>query len=205
LAWEIHVKKLILIGNFCLFFLLVASSWGQQIDAAFGASGMTAPSAASASGNYAPQTLGSGTFLGFSGDFLLKHRIGISGEVSWRASQNVYFGFDPYRPIFYNFNGIWVPRLNRKIEGELVAGIGAESIRIYQPFVNCSFTGCTNYVSNSHFMGAFGGGVRFYVTDTIFVRPEARLYLIHNNFDFSSGRATRFGLSIGFSLRPQEY
>ena len=49
-------------------------------------------------------------------------------------------------------------------------------------------------------MGAFGGGVRVYVTDHIFIRPEVRLYLIHNNFQFSSGHATRAGVSIGYSF-----
>ena len=34
-----------------------------------------------------------------------------------------------------------------------------------------------------------------------FVRPEARLYLVNNNVDFSSPRVTRYGLSIGYTFK----
>ncbi len=49
-------------------------------------------------------------------------------------------------------------------------------------------------------MGDFGGGIRFYVWHSVFVRPEARLYLINNNVEFSSGYALRYGISIGYSF-----
>jgi hypothetical protein len=88
------------------------------------------------------------------------------------------------------------------VGAEIVGGIGAESLRFYQPYFNCNFVTCTNYVSSNHFLGDFGGGLKFYVHGGFFVRPEARLYFIHNNAEFSSGKAVRYGVSIGYTFRP---
>jgi len=185
-----------------MWFMIPAIAEAQQLDAAFGLNALTAPSASSASGNYSPQTLSGGAYPSFSGDFLFKGRFGVNGEVAWRASQNLYAGVQPYRPIFYDFNGIWVPEFGKLAAAELMAGVGVESLRAYQPFYSCGFTGCTNYVSTNHFMGHFGGGLRLYLHGHFFVRPEAHLYLVRNNVEFSSGRATRFGISIGYTFSP---
>ena len=198
-------RKQTLIASLCAFFLIAAAARGQQVDAAFGLSTVSAPSAASASANYSAQSLTGGAYPSFSGDFLIKKQFGVNGEISWRASQAFYQGFYPFRPIFYDFNGIWIPQLGKHFAGELMAGIGAESARFYQPFIICGFNGCTNYVSSNHSLGHFGGGIRAYLFGNFFVRPEAHLYLIRNNFEFSSARATRFGVSIGYTFRPQQY
>ncbi len=60
------------------------------------------------------------------------------------------------------------------------------------------------FVSSNHFLGQFGAAIRLYVTPKIFIRPEAHLYEVHNNIEFSGSRATRFGFSIGYSFKNQE-
>lgn len=172
----------------------------QQVDAAFGVGTVLAPSASSATGNYSSQSLRGGAYPVISGDFLLHKNFGIMGEISWRASQNLYQGSSPYRPLFWDFNGIYVPKVGKNAAVELSAGIGAESIRFYQPFYYCTFYSCTNYTSSNHFMGHFGAGLRYYVRGGLFVRPEVNLYLIRNNFEFSSFYATRVGASIGYTF-----
>jgi len=176
----------------------------QQIDVGFGVNALTSPSASSATGNYSPQMMGGGAYPSFSGDILFKHQLGIQGEVAWRARQNIGFGFQPYRPILYDFNGIWAPRLGKRAAAEVMGGFGGESIRFYTPFVNCSFSGCTDYVSSQHLLGHVGGGLKFYVTHSIFVRPEVHAYFIRNNYEFSSPRAFREGVSIGYTFRPED-
>jgi hypothetical protein len=198
------LKKLKLFAaGLAILFLSTAAS-AQQIDLAFGVNALTSPSGSSATGNYSPQMLGGGASPSFSGDFLFKHQFGVQGEVAWRASQNVGFGFQPFRPILYDINGIWAPRFGKRAGAELMAGFGGESIRFYTPYVNCSFTGCTDYVSSQHLLGHVGGGLKFYVTRTIFVRPEVHAYFIRNNFEFSSPRAFREGVSIGYTFRPED-
>ncbi len=175
----------------------------QQFDIAFGVRTVTAPSASSAPASFTPQSIGGGAYPTFSADYLFFKHLGIGGEVSWRASRNVYLGFQPYRPIFYDIGAVYAPPLGKHAAAELTAGIGAQSVRFYQPFFTCGFTGCTNFTSSNHFMGAFGGGLKIYVYGGVFIRPEARLYLVHNNFEFSGSRATNFGLSIGYTSRSE--
>jgi hypothetical protein len=196
---EKNLKKLSLIATFFVFCLFGRLAHGQQIDAAFGFGTLTSAAGKTSGGLFFP-TIGGGGYPSFSADFLLTHRLGVEGEVYWRASQNLYGGSQPYRPIFYAFNAIWAPRLAKPLTAELMAGIGGESLRFYTPFVNCGTLGCTNYVSSNHFMGDFGGGIRAYFWHNAFIRPEVRLYLIHNNVAFSSGYATRYSVSLGYSF-----
>jgi hypothetical protein len=183
-------------------FMIITTARAQQFDAAFGVGTVTAPSASSASGNHLPVSQTGGAYPAFSADLLLKGRFGVAGELAWRASRNLYAGFQPYRPLLYDFNGIYVPKFGKHAAAELMAGIGWESLRFYQPIVTCGFLGCTDFVSSNHFMGHFGGGLRYYFHGNFFVRPEAHLYLIRNNNEFSSPRATRFGVSLGYTFAP---
>ncbi len=196
------MKKLALFAGVCILVCLTAASQAQQFDVAFGVSTVSSSSATVNSSGIAVPDAGGGAFPGFSGDFLFFHGFGVGGEVNWRASQNLYGGFQPFRPILYDFNGVFAPKIGR-IQPEVQAGIGAESVRFYQPYFNCGFTGCTNYTTDSHFMGHVGGGLRFYVWHHVFVRPEAHVYLVHNNVEFSSGHLYRYGASIGYSFGAQ--
>jgi len=49
-------------------------------------------------------------------------------------------------------------------------------------------------------MGHLGAGVRLYVWNRVFVRPEAHFYFTHNNFEFNSSHSERYGVSIGYSF-----
>ena len=195
-----NLKKLSLIAVVFVICFFQTIAHGQQIDAAFGFGTITSGAGKTSNGLFFP-TMGGGGYPSFSADFLLTHRLGIEGEVAWRASQNLYGGYQPYRPILYAFNAIWAPKLAKPITAELLAGIGGENLRFYTPYLSCSYvTGCTNYVSSNHFMGDFGGGIRAYFWRNAFIRPEVRLYLINNNVEFSSSYATRYSVSLGYSF-----
>ncbi|HEX6881620.1 MAG TPA: outer membrane beta-barrel protein [Terriglobales bacterium] len=184
--------------------LMASAASAQQLDFAFGVGTLTSPSASSASGSYSPQKLGGGGFPSFSGDILFKHQLGVQAEVAWRGHPNIGYGFQPYRPILYDFNAIYAPRFGSRAGAEIMAGFGGESVRFYTPYVNCSFTGCTDYVSSNHLLVHVGGGLKFYVTHSIFVRPEVHAYYIRNNYEFSSPRVFREGVSIGYTFRPED-
>ena len=196
------MRKLSLMVVLVLPFLMHSTIRAQEFDAAFGVGTLTAPSASNASGNHAPVSESGGAYPVFSADLLLKRQFGVSGELAWRASRNLYAGFQPYRPLLYDFNGIYAPKLGKHAGAELMAGIGWESLRFYQPFLTCGAITCTNFVSSNHFMGHFGGSFRYYVHGHFFVRPEAHLYLVRNNVEFSSPMATRFGVSLGYTFAP---
>jgi hypothetical protein len=174
--------------------------FGQKGDVAIGFGTIESPSSDSATGNYFPQTQAGGLYPSFSVDFMLRHNFGVSGDISWRASRNLFLGSEPDRQIFYDINGIRAPRLGKHLGAELAAGIGAESIRFYSGQYTCNFVSCTDYTSSNHFLGHFGGGLKIYVHGNFFVRPEVNFYLIHNNNEFSAGYATRVGAALGYSF-----
>jgi len=205
------LKRLTVVFGVSVLFLITAAAYGQQIDFAIGAGTVSAPSSnSSVIFQQFKQTLGGGNFLTISGDALIHKSLGIQGEVSWRTSKTFYGGPASgleYRPLFWDFNGIYAPRFNKFLGAEVMAGIGAMSARFYTGQGSCSyFGGCTNYQSINHFMGDFGGGIRLYPVGNFFVRPEARLYLIHGADDlFSSGHAVRYGISIGYSFGGRSF
>ncbi len=183
----------------CLACMMAMPVDAQQVDVAFGG-GSTASPAAGTSGFFLPADRG-GAYLGFSGDVLIKGNLGVQAEINWRASQTLYEGQIPYRPVFWDFNGIYAPRFNKYVGAEVLAGIGAESVRFYQGTYYCDFYGnCSNYISSTHFMGDLGGGVKLYPYGNFFVRPEMRLYLVHNNVEFNSGYVVRYGVSVGYTF-----
>jgi len=193
------LKKITLLAISIVFCLIGASAFGQQLDVGFGVSGLSSGSPTTSNGLFFPSDRG-GLYPGFSADFMVHHRLGIEGELSWRASQNLYGGYQPYRPVFYAFNAIWAPQLTKSITAEVLGGIGGEDIRFYG-YENCTaFGGCTTYTSSTHFMGDFGGGIRAYIWHSAFLRPEVRLYLINNNVEFSSSRVVRYGVTLGYSF-----
>jgi hypothetical protein len=199
--WRVTLKKLSFLAVvFALVFMFGSAAQAQQFDLSFGVSGLVAPSSTATL-----QTIGGGAYPTFGLDFLFYHNLGVGFNAAFRAKQNLYQGFQPFRPFFYDVDLVYAPPLGKRAQLELSAGIGAESVRFYTPFLTCgTFTGCTNFVSSNHFLGQFGGAMRFYVTNKIFIRPEAHVYVVRNNFEFSGAQATRFGLSIGYSFKNQE-
>ena len=203
IEWRSLLKKLTLLLAFCVLVVTVRAAHAQQLDAAIGFGTMTATSGPVdlAGGNIVSQR--GGLFPSISGDVLFAdhHQLGVQGEVSWRASQNLYADTLPFRPILFDFNGIYAPRLGKKAQAEVMAGFGGEDLRFYDQ-INCTFVGCTNYVSSTHLVGHVGAGIRLYVWHNVFVRPEAHFYGIRNNNEFPSSNANRFAISIGYSLKP---
>ncbi len=179
---------------------ITSDAQAQRMDFGFAVSGMDAPGALSADSNHSPVSLTGGAYLGFNGDVILWHNLGFGGEINWKASQGNYANLDlGYRPIFWNFNAVYSPRLMSHVYLDLVGGIGGESTHYYVGQA-CGI-GCTNYASVTHFDGDFGAGLKLVAHHGIFIRPEVREYLIHNNQEFSSNRSTRYGATLGFTFR----
>ena len=189
----------VLVSAVCCFCGVLAKA--QQVDFGLAFGTLSGPTSTITTTTFA-QGLGGGTYFGFNGNVLIKGHLGFQGEVSWRTSQALYGGQIPYRPIFYDFNAIYLRRFTKLVGAEALAGIGAMSSRFYgSNFTSCDYYGyCTNYTSSNHFLADFGGGIRLYAYHNFFLRPEARLFLIHNNVEYSSGRILRFGATVGYTF-----
>lgn len=174
----------------------------QQIDVAVGGSSIFAPSASQAFGDHEPQSLDAGIYPSFSADYLFfRGRIGVQGEFAWRWNNGTYLpGYInlPYKPIFYDFNAIYVSKpIHRRFAIEVLGGAGVQNTRFYLEGCN----GSTCFGTTNHFMVDFGGGIKYYAWRHFFVRPEGRFFLVRKNTEFSSDHAVRYGASIGYTFR----
>jgi hypothetical protein len=184
-----------------LAFATVASA--QQGDAMFGFGTLMSSGSCNNSTGLCPQK--GGLYPNIGADVIFHKRVGIAFDVAWRASQGNYAGIGlPYRPILYDFNGVYQPRLSKKVGADLFGGIGWQSTRFYSANYTCTYFSCTNYASSNHFLIDAGAGLRYYFWGHVFIRPEVRYYYIHNNtVDFTSNSVFRAGGSIGYTIGPE--
>ncbi len=181
--------------------LLAASTAFGQMDFAFGLSTThSKPADVNSPLPFPPVSLTGGIYPSFSGDIAIRKHFGVGGEISWRGGQANYDFSQPYRPIFWDFDAMYLPKLGPHAAAELSAGIGAESTRFYTNYINCTAFSCTNYQTISHFMGQFGGGLKLYARGGLFTRPEVPLYVVKNYAEFTSPYIVRYGASIGYTF-----
>lgn len=201
------MRKLALFATVFSILLLANLASAQQADAMLGFGTVTSPGASSCS---SPSSLNficpekGGLYPNLGVDVIFHRRVGFAFDVAWRGRQGNYGGEGlPYRPIIFDFNGVYQPRLSKKAGIDLMGGIGWQSTRFYSQNYTCSYFSCTNYVSTNHFLVDVGGGIRYYVWGHVFVRPEVHYYKIFNNTtDFTSGNVVRLGGSIGYTIGP---
>jgi len=151
-----------------------------------------------------------GAFGKAGGDIMLTPQFGVGGEVDFRFGQADYAGLK-YRPTFYDFNGIWMPSKFRtsRFVPELQGGLGAVHLSFYENQQYCDqFAGCSSsssYVEGStHFQVHMALGVRAYLTDHIFVRPQVDVHWVNNFFQFGSGWVPEYGASVGYSFASRK-
>lgn len=144
-----------------------------------------------------------GLYMNAGGDVIFHKRIGVAFDAAWRASQGLYQAtLIPYRPIIFDINGDYQPKISKKIGADLMGGIGWQDTRYYgyTNNFNCNALGAC-YNSSNHFLVDMGAGIRYYFWGHVFARPEVHYYRIFNNtVDFSSDNVLRLGVSIGYTI-----
>ncbi len=153
-------------------------------------------------GNPLPAPSMGGVFGTLGGGVMLTDTLGAGAEVSFRFTQGDYAGAG-YRPVFYDFNGIWAPKFGTKLmQPEIQAGFGGMSLRFYGGQQYCSpYTGfCSNYAgSSNHFQLHMGLGLRIFVKEHIFVRPQIDYHWVHNLNEFASDSVPEYSIAIGYA------
>jgi hypothetical protein len=202
--------------KFALFVVVIAAlslpnlASAQQGDAMIGFGTVMSPGAAGCNFNSISGILTcpekGGLYMNLGADVILRRRIGFGFDATWKASQGEYGGSggQPFRPILFDFNGVYQPKLGKKAGLDLMGGIGWQTTRFYgyQPTGNCVYFGAC-YVSSNHFLVDLGAGIRYYVWGHVFFRPEVRYYKVFNNdADFTSGNLFHVGASIGYTIGP---
>jgi Outer membrane protein beta-barrel domain len=203
------LRKFAFVATVFAFFVLANFASAQQADAMLGFGTVLSPGAspcfvsASTGQAFCPEK--GGLYINLGADVIFHRRMGFGFDAAWRASQGDYAGLGiPYRPILFDFNGVYQPKLSKKAGLDLMGGIGWQSTRYYG-LVNTF--GCFQlgqcYQSSNHFLVDLGAGIRYYAYGHLFVRPEVRYYKVFNNSsDFTSGNVIRVGASIGYTIGP---
>src|SRR6202790_4001120 len=201
------LRRFVLVATVFAFFVLPNLASAQQADAMLGFGTIVSPSApscgSSTSGIFTCPEDG-GLYINLGADVIFHRRMGFGFDAAWKATQGSYGGSggQPFRPILFDFNGVYQPRLSKKVGADLMAGIGWQTTRFYGyvPTSGCVYFGAC-YQSSNHFLVHLGAGLRYYVKGNFFVRPEVRYYRIFNNTaDFSSDNIIRVGASIGYTI-----
>ena len=205
------MRKLAVLAAVLTFLSLLPSlASAQQGDAMIGFGTITSPGATACTFDaatltpYCPEK--GGLYMNLGGDVIFPKRVGFGFDATWRAKQGEYGGSggQPFRPILFDFNGVYQPKISKKAGLDLFGGIGWQSTRFYgyTPTTSCVYFGAC-YVSSNHFLVDVGAGLRYYVWGHVFVRPEARYYKVFNNTaDFTSGNVLHVGASIGYTIGP---
>ena len=204
----------ILLTAFAMSISAIPASAQLSPDVFFGVGTAVAPANGEMLDTYGDGTLYGtprlgGTFGKLGADLMLTRQFGISGETDFRFSQGAYAGLS-YRPLFYDFNGVWTPTSRRfkRLVPELQAGLGGVNVRFYQPNSYCdSFAGCSSsnqfLESSNHFQVHLEAGVRIYATEHLFIRPQVDAHYVNNFFQFGSNWVPEYGASIGWSFRRE--
>jgi hypothetical protein len=153
-------------------------------------------------GNPMPTTALGGVFGTIGGGVMIKPTLGVGGEAAFRFAQGDYANTG-YRPIFYDFNGIWTPSLGTKrIVPEFQGGLGGVNMRFYggKQYYDYYTRMYTNFAGSiNHFQLHTEAGLRIYIKENTFLRPTFDYHWVRNFNEFKGDSVIRFSLAIGFS------
>jgi len=145
-----------------------------------------------------------GLFATVGGEFMVTPHFGAGAEINWRGGQGNYSGLN-YRPIFYDFNGIWQPFSSKRFVPEVQAGIGGVRVgfsanqTLCDQLVGCSTESLGSEGSN-HFQAHFAVAARLYVTPHVFFRPAVDAHYVNNFFQFGSNWVPEYTMGLGYSF-----
>jgi hypothetical protein len=149
-----------------------------------------------------------GLYINLGGSVMVTPHWGAGAEVNWRAAQGNYSGLN-YRPVFYDFNGIWQPLKTKRFVPEIQAGVGGVAVRFNANTQECDqFIGCQTInlgsESSGHFQVHASLAARIYLTPHVFLRPAVDAHWVNNFFQFGSNWVPEYNMGIGFSLGGEQ-
>ena len=200
------MRKFASIALACAVLLIATLAHSQEkIDVAVGGGTLFSTAIQGPSLAYVPLQEKGGTYPAISFNYVVKKHYGLNVEGSWRDKKATYYGYESYRPIFLDANGLYQIHVRRKTGIDLLAGVGFDSTRFYLPLMTtCSSPSGTCYTSSTHFMEHLGFEVHYYFWRHFFVRPEAHYYHVQNNQGFNSDNVLRVGASVGLTFGPRD-
>ncbi len=182
----------------------VASNGGGLDNAqSLNAFGACSPSSGDA---YCQATPGlNGLFLGLGGNLLFSRHFGAGAELNVQPVRSDY-GLLQYRQMFYDFNGIYAPVNSRRVQLQLLGGIGGARTAFSFTQNACIGTALCSTSSqpvgnSNHFQVHAGVGLQTYLTANVFVRPQFDLHYVPNfTQQFGSNLVPEATIWVGYSF-----
>ena len=146
-----------------------------------------------------------GFFLGLGGDIMLYKRLGVGAEYNVQPARSDY-GPLQYRQTFYDFNAIYAPVTTKRAELHLLGGVGGARTSFALSQSQCVGTAvCATSVlpvgNANHFQLHTGVGVKIFLTDHIFIRPQFDLHYIPNfTQQFGSTLVPEASVWVGYNF-----
>jgi Outer membrane protein beta-barrel domain len=193
--------------TFSMMFALGIAGAQTSLDVHAGVSGANAKSSGQlvdtfGDGNLYQTPSLNGVFMNFGAGAMITPRFGFGGEFSFKPAKSDYAGLS-YRPMFYDFNGIFHPAPSAKrIVPEIQSGIGGVNMRFYYSQSNCNVIGCssqnTYLQSTNHFQWHASAGVKFYVRPSLYVEPKFDMRYVRNFEQFGTNWVPQYGVNVGY-------
>ena len=197
----------------CGLFVAAQMSFAQNVNAYIGVG-----TAMDSSNNTQIDTFGTGNpfttpsltgaYMDIGASAMFTKHVGVGADINWRASRGNYAGL-LYRPMFYNFDGVWTPVSTKRFEPEVRLGLGGMHIGYSFNQTNCDAFGGCNTVNepvetSSHFQVHGALAARFYLTDHVFVRPAVDAHYVNNFFQFGSNWVPEYSVGVGYTFGSRE-
>lgn len=154
-------------------------------------------------GDPMPTTAMGGIFGTLGAGVMLKPSLGVGADITFRLAKGEYANTE-YRPIFFNFDGIWMPDLgSSRIMPEFRGGLGGVNLRFYggTQYFDYYSNRYTNFAGSiNHFQLHAQAGLRIYVKENIFLRPTFDYHWIKGFNEFEKNSVIRVSIAIGYRL-----
>jgi hypothetical protein len=158
----------------------------------------------------------SGFMMGIGGDLMLKKQFGFGAEVAFQPSKEQYVNLNASaaasglsaeaiqsRMTLYDFNGIYQPISNKRVQLKLQAGIGGANLKFYESASSSSALGNVSqsqyFQSANHFNVHGGVGLDIFISDHVFIRPQFDIHYVPNLTQFGSSVVMTGMAWIGYS------
>jgi hypothetical protein len=194
-----------------MFLFSTALVSAQRLDLYFGmGTARTSPQAATDSlGNPVTAPSLGGVFGTVGGGVFLKPTFGVGAQVSWRFAKADFPTLGTtlgYRPVFYDFNGIWTPMSTKRVVPEFQAGFGGASLRLYDPtqqYYDYNTGRYTSFIgSSNHLQLHVAAGLRFFIKPHLFIRPGIDYHWVRNlSNELGTNNVPEYTIAIGYSSR----
>jgi hypothetical protein len=158
----------------------------------------------------------SGFTMGFGGDLLLKHNLGIGIDFTTQPAKATYASFPAAinnlgyaftlqsRTTFYDFDAVYQPVSSKRASLRLFGGIGGANLKFYTNETSSTAvvgnqSSSSYFGSSNHFAPNFGAGVMIYLTDHIYLEPQFKAHWVNNLTQFGSSLVTEETVWLGYS------